>query len=210
MKTKKACLDLHDFSVVNNRLDLLLKLKDNFPGFKVSLFTVALDIEADWGPFCIRKESLREIKRNLDWIQIIPHGLTHNKELERCDYFTFKNKIMPAIKEAFDKDGLPFEKSFCAPHWRWNEDVVRALDEEGWWGAVDRNQPTMLSTKKFFKFSHGLHEPYLESDADTLKLHGHVYGLKNDLGRCLGNLLKLPVSTEWHFATDFLEELEEN
>src|SRR3989344_6335826 len=101
----KVCLDLHDFSVVNNRLNLLLKLKEHFPDFKISLFTVASDISADWGPFCIRGDMLKEIKKHLDWIQIIPHGLFHNKELEFCDYRTFKDKIMPAIKEAFDKDG---------------------------------------------------------------------------------------------------------
>lgn len=202
----KVCLDLHDFSVVNNRLDLLLKLKEHFPGFKISLFTVASDIEADWGPYCLRKDFLGEIKRHLDWIQIIPHGLTHNKELEFCDYDKFKNEIMPKMAEIFERDGLPFARGFCAPHWRWSEGVVRALDEAGWWGAVDKNQPNMLSTKKFFRFSHGLHEPYHESGAEVLKLHGHVYGLKNDLGKCLEGLLRLPLSAEWHFVTDFLEE----
>ena len=201
----KICLDLHDFSVVNNRLNLLLKLKEHFLDFKISLFTVASDVSADWGPFCIRGDLLKEIKKHLDWIQIIPHGLNHNKELEFCDYRTFKNKIMPSIKEAFDRDGLPFEKGFCAPHWKWSEGVVRALDEEGWWGAVDRNQPNMLSTKKFYRFSHSLHEPYHKFEAEVLKLHGHVYGLKNDLGKCMDKLLKLPRSAEWHFVTDFLE-----
>lgn len=202
----KVCLDLHDFSAVNNRLELLLKLKEHFPGFKVSLFTVPFDISADWGAFCIRKDILKEIRNHLNWIQIIPHGLNHNKELEFCDYRTFKDKIMPSIKEAFDKDGLPFVRGFCAPHWKWSEGVVRALDEEGWWGALDRNQPKMLSTKKFYRFSYCLHEPYHESGSEVLKLHGHVYGLRNDLGRCFDGLLKLPQSAEWHFVTDFLEE----
>ena len=203
----KICLDLHDFSVVNNRLDLLLKLKEHFPGFKISLFTVATDVSADWGPYRIREDFLKEIKKHLDWIQIIPHGLNHDKGLEFCDYSTFKNNILPAIKEAFDKDELPFEKGFCAPHWKWSEGVVRALDERGWWGAVDRNQPNMLSTKKFYRWTHSLHEQYYPSNADTLKLHGHTYGLHNDLGRCFNGLLKLPQSVKWHFATDFLEHL---
>ncbi len=203
----KVCLDLHDFSVVNNRLDLLLKLKEHFPNFKVSLFTVPLDIESDWGAYAIRQDTLKQIKGYLDWIQIIPHGLTHAvREMKDCNYNTFKNEIIPKIKEAFDKDGLPFVNGFCAPRWKWNEGVVRALDEEGWWAAIDGNQPKMLSTKKFYKYSHCLDEPYLESGLDTLKLHGHIYGTRNDLGKCFDNLLKLPRSTEWHFVTDFLEE----
>jgi len=204
-KILKICLDLHDFSVVNNRLDLLLKLKEHFSGFKISLFTVPIDIEADWGPFCNRGEMLKEIKKNLDWIQIIPHGLYHNKDLEFCDYNTFKHEIIPAVTAALEKDGLPFERGFCAPHWRWSEDIVKFLNEEGWWGAVDRNQPNMLTPRKFFRFSHGLHENF-DTQAEVLKLHGHVYGLKNDLGKCMDKLLKLPKSSEWHFITDFLEE----
>lgn len=202
------CLDLHDFSVVNNRLELLLKLKEHFPDFKVSLFTVPLDTETNWGAFRIREESLQRIKDCLDWIQIIPHGLNHNssREMDGCDYHLFKDKIIPQIKEAFDKDRLPFVKGFCAPHWRWSEGVVRALDEEGWWGAVNAREPNMLPPKRFYKYSHCLDEPYLESGLETLKLHGHIYGTRNDLGKCFANLLKLPPSVEWHFVTDFLEE----
>lgn len=200
----KICLDLHDFSVLNNRLDLLLKLKERFPNFKVSLFTVPVDAKSDFGQFLIRDEILKEVKQNLDWIQIIPHGLTHNsQEMRNCDYKTFKNEIMPAIKKSFERDGLPFVNGFCAPHWKWSADVVKVLDEEGWWGAIDKNQPNMLSPKKFYRYSHNIDEEFPE--AEVLKLHGHLYGTRNDLGKCFNNLLKLPRSAEWHFVTDFLE-----
>jgi len=202
----KVCLDLHDFSVVNSRLELLLKLKEHFPGFKISLFTVPLDTQNNWGQFLVRPEFLKKLKEHLDWIQIIPHGLHHHHwEMNNFDYQTFRGTIMPAIKEAFDRDGLPFVRGFCAPYWRWSADVVKALDDEGWWGAVDRRRPNMLSTKVFFKYSHCLDEPF-DMNADILKLHGHTYGTRNDVGRCFENILKLPQSVEWHFATDFLEE----
>lgn len=201
----KICLDLHDFSVVHNRLELLLKLKERYPNFKVSLFTVPCDTKYDFGNSLVREDSLQKIKENLNWLQLIPHGLTHNgSEMRNCSYETFKYKIMPAIKEAFHKDGLPFKEGFCAPHWRWSEGVVKALDEAGWWGAIDRRQPKMLSTKKFYRYSHCLDEPF--TDGEILKLHGHVYGTSNDLGKCFENLMKLPKDAEWHFATDFLEE----
>lgn len=200
----KVALNLDDFSIINNRLDLLLKLKEKYPGFKVSLFTVPIDTRGDWGISLIRWELLNKVKENLDWIQIIPHGLTHEgSEMKRYDYRTFKYEIMPRIKQAFDKDGLPFVRGFKAPHWRWTEGVVKALDEEGWWGAVDRRQPLMPCTKRFYKYSHCLDEPF---DGDLLKLHGHIYGTDSDLGKCFDNLMKLPLNTEWYFVTDFIED----
>lgn len=204
----KVSLDLHDFSILNNRLDLLLKIKDHYPGFKVSLFTIPFDAQHEVGIQRIYREAaLNKIKENLDWMQIIPHGLTHmTDEFKNCDYDLFK-KVMKSIKEAFDKDGLPYVKGFCAPYWLWNKDVVKALDEEGWWGAIDRNQPDMLSTKKFYKYTHSLEEYFYKSNLDTLKLHGHIDGTsKNDLDKCFTSIFKLPVDTEWCYVTDFIEE----
>ena len=40
---KKVSLDLHDFSILNNRMDLLFQLKEFFPNFKVSMFTIPWD-----------------------------------------------------------------------------------------------------------------------------------------------------------------------
>lgn len=205
----KISCEFHDWSVLNNRLDLLYKIKEHYPNFKVSMFTIPFDSRFELDTQKIyRKQALKEIKKNLDWIQIIPHGLTHiDREMENCDYELFKKSVMPSIKEVFDRDELPFEKGFCAPYWLWNEDVVRALDEEGWWGAIDRNQPDMLSTKKFYKYSHSLEEPFWLSTNEIVKLHGHIDGTSaNDIERCITNMMKIPVDAEWHFITDFLEE----
>jgi hypothetical protein len=197
-----VCLDLHDFSVVNNRLLWLLTLKDRFPGFKVSLFTVPIDTESDWGAYTVRNEYLKEIKKNLSWIQIIPHGLYHlRNEFLTTTYDEFK-EVIKKIDEAFSKDGLPYEKGFCAPHWRWTEGVVKALDEAGWWGAIDPRQTRMLKTKKYYIYSHTIDSNLSNSD---MKLHGHIYGTKNDIAHCFDNLLTLPADTKWHFVTDYLE-----
>jgi len=197
------CLDLHDFSVVNNRLELLFKLKEHFPNFKVSLFTVPIDKSSDWGPYLIRGDIITYI-RELDWIQLVPHGLTHEgSELRKCDYERFKYEILPAVRETFEVNGLTYVRGFCAPHWKWTDGVVKVLDEEGWFGAVDRDKE-MPCPKIFYKYNFLLNEPFWEHDGD-LKLHGHIYGTKNDVGLCFNNLMKLPLDTEWHFVTDFLE-----
>ncbi len=202
----KAVLNIDDFSVVNNRLDLLLKLRDYFDDFRVSMFMVPIDIKTDWGPYCIRPQLLEEVKKHLDWIQIIPHGLTHknSREIKHMDHETFKHTIIPAIKDAFWRDGLPFVNGFKAPHWYWNQDVVNALDEAGWFGAVLREE-TKLLPKRFYRYTHLLNEEFWKSDLEVLKLHSHMYGTKNDIGLCFDNLLKLPKDTQWFYLTDYLE-----
>lgn len=201
----KIVLSIDDFSVVNNRLDLLLKLKEIYPGFKVSLFTVPIDVKTDWGTYQIVDDLLQEVKKHLNWIQIIPHGLTHNgREMKHMSYEDMK-KTIPLIEAAFKNDGLPFEKGFKAPHWSVSDGVVKALEEAGWWLAVDPRQPQMPLTKKFYRYTQSI-DQVLDLNADVLKLHSHIFGTKNDLGKCFDNLLKIPKEATWHFATEFLEE----
>lgn len=205
---KTVALSLDDFSVLNNRMDLLLKIKEHYPQFKVSLFTIPLDPKYEMSMQKIyREKQLKLIHENLDWLQIIPHGVTHMpREMENCDYYTFRDVVIPAIDEQFKKDGLPYEKGFKAPYWLWNEKVVRALDEAGWWGATDRNQPEMPRTKRNYTYSHSLEEPFYKSNSDVIKLHGHIDGVsKNDLEFCFLNIFKLPSDVEFKFVTDFVE-----
>lgn len=204
---KKVVLAFDDFSVVNNRLDLLLKLKEHFPNFKVSLFTVPIDEKQDWGPYLIREESLKKIKENLDWIQIIPHGLKHaGREMWHYNYARFVTEGIPLIEESFKKDGLPYEKGFCAPHHAWSDDVIRALDDRGWWGLIKPNSK-MHMTKRFYIYDYTIDQPFWEDEREVLKLHGHIYGTKNDLGLCFENILKLDKNTEFCYVTDFIEQI---
>lgn len=202
----KVALDLHDFNIVTPRLEPLLKLKEYFPKFKVSLFTIPSPRRCDYGPFLVREETCEEIKNHLDWMQIIPHGLTHESshEMEHYDYKSFMQEVVPKIMDEFRANDLPFVRGFCAPHWRWSEGVVKALDEMGWWGAVLR-EDKMLVTKRFYRYNFLLNEPFWESKEEVLKLHGHTYGTKNDVVRCMNNLLKLPKDTEFVYITDFIE-----
>lgn len=202
----KVALDLHDFNIVSPRMEPLLRLKEYFPNFKVSLFTIPEPRPSDYGPYLTRHETLREIKKHLDWMQIIPHGVNHesSREMKHCSYEEFLNTVIPTITRAFERDGLPFEKGFCAPHWRRSEGVIQALNQAGWWEAVMREEKAL--PEKFYRYNYLLNEPFWESAEPVLKLHGHTFGTKNDVGLCFDNLLKLPRDTEWHYVTDFLEE----
>jgi len=205
---KHVSLDIHDGSVLRTRMDLLLQYKEHYPDFKVSLFWIPFDAELEISQQrLLRGELLERIKENLDWIQLIPHGLTHMpQEFLRCDRATMQDTLA-TIDEAMTKDGLPYEKGFCAPYWLWNKDVVDVLDEAGWWGAVDRNQPGMLKTKRFYEYSHSIDEPFWTDDREITKLHGHMTGPSaNALEANLASLLHIEPDAEWHFITDYLEE----
>jgi peptidoglycan/xylan/chitin deacetylase (PgdA/CDA1 family) len=146
------------------------------------------------------------LRKNLDWIQIIPHGLTHfESEFAKAEKETVK-LALKAIDDIFTKDKIKYEKGFKAPYWQWNQDVVDVLDEEGWWGAVDPRIP-MLCTKKFYKYDYLTCEPFWVSEKEVLKLHGHIDGKSdNDIEKSFLYLMKMPVDAEFHFVTDYLED----
>lgn len=203
---KKVILDLDDFSVLRNRMDLLSTIKEHYPNFKASMFTIPFDYEYEASMLRIeRSRGLKWVKDNLDWIQIIPHGLTHiPREFENPDRETVE-MAFKAIDDAFTHDELPYVRGFKAPQWLWNQNVVDWLNYNGWWGAVDRNQPDMLKTERVYEYDFSIHEPFWESDKEVLKLHGHMtLPSENNLEDCLLNLFKLPNDVEFEFVTQHL------
>lgn len=205
---KKVCLDIDDGSVLRTRYDLLEKLKEHFPRLKVTLFWIPWDFEYETSKFRIQREELLErIKANLDWIQLVPHGLMHiEKEFLNVDKQLAKDALK-SIDEAMQKDGLPYEKGFKAPYWLWNQSVIDVLNEEGWWGAIDRNQSDMLSTKKFYKYSHSIDEPFYLSNNKELKLHGHMrQPSANNLEDCFLHLMQMGSDWDFQYVTEFLED----
>lgn len=202
----KIILDLDDYSVLRNRWDLMLQLKEHYPKLKLSLFTIPYDYEYEGvHQFRImREEKLNLLKENLDWIQIIPHGVTHMpREFEKADRVAVK-LALKAIDDAFTKDGIPYVKGFKAPFWLWNQDVCDVLDQAGWFGATDRNQPEMKATKKNYVYNWDIKDPF-PKNVDVVKGHGHMTPPSaNNLEQCFTNLLKMPTDAEFGFVTDEL------
>jgi predicted deacetylase len=174
------------------------------------MFTIPCDVayEQDVSARIMRESTLKEVKKQLDWIEIIPHGLVHMpREFEKCDYDTMKLS-MKAIDEAFKKDDLPYVKGFKAPFWLWNEQVVKALDDEGWWGAVDRDGKSPVP-KKYYVFNYKIDEPFfLAKNIELMKLHGHITPEKNNIERCFVNLFRMPSNAEFVFASECVEDNE--
>lgn len=204
----RIALDCHDPSLLVFGWEWWLKLKEHYPNLKLSVFFIPFDPSSEIShSLRLEKENaIKKLKENLDWIKLYPHGLTHMpRELQNCDYYTMRDLVLPSIDEVFSKNGLPYEKGFCAPYWLWNEDVIKALDEKGWWGAIDRNQPNMLKTKKTYTYTHSIDEPFWENKGD-IALHSHLDGQSsNDIEKCFINLLKMPQDAEFVFAEEFVK-----
>jgi hypothetical protein len=190
----KISFELHDGSVLRNNYEALFKLKEHIPELKVSLFFIPYDYVVERSQLSLqRKAKLKLLKDNLDWIRLYPHGVMHiPNEFEKCDRETME-LCLKAIDEAMSKDELPYEKGFCAPFWLWNKDVTSVLDEHGWFGAIDRNQPEMVKTKRTYTYTHSIDEDFRNFKGSELILHGHMTPPSfNNLDDCMLNLLKIP------------------
>ena len=204
-------LDLHDFSVLRSRFDLFLTLKDHYPDLKLSLFTIPYDYELEMSDMLrvMKDDYLKKIEENKDWLEFIPHGLTHfPREFEKSDRDTMiaycQNEIPEMVKMGFPEERIV--RGFCAPKWLWNKDVVDVLNGNGWWGAVDRNQPDMLRPKRYYIYTHSIDEPYWLSNQKLVKLHGHMTPpSRNNLEENILKLLKMPIKADWKFASELVE-----
>ena len=196
----KVTLTLDDFSIENNRLDLLFKLKEHFPNFKVNLFTVPNDFKH---PIKHRDEELKKIKECLDWIQIIPHGLRHNSsEAKRWNYEQFRYAVIPEIERIFERDGLPFERGFKSPHWDTHSNVAQALTDLGWWQAISPKRKDQPHARRFYIHDFTINEDFPLKD---IKLQGHINNTSpDDLELNFNNLLKIPKNATWHFVSEHL------
>ncbi len=199
-------LDFDDFSLENNQFLYLEQLKSMFPALKVSMFMIPWDyqLHPQMQDFQ-REQMIQKIKQNLDWIELIPHGLTHKpREFEAVNYKDY-DVIFAAIDEVFTRYGLPYVKGFKAPYWLYNEGLVEYLNKKGWWLAVDRNQPNAPRTKKFYEYTHSIHEPFWLSKSPLIKLHGHISAPSaNDLPSNMINLLKMNPKAEFKFVSELV------
>ncbi len=140
--------DLDDFCEENASLDLLQRLKEQIPAFRVTLFTIVGRCSAGF---------VREI-RKLEWIEMVPHGWRHDSNYECLNWSyteatTYLNRC--AIR------GFP--RGFKAPGWQISTETYFALRDAGFWVADqaynNQRRPAGLKT-------------YLLDSAN--KIHGHI------------------------------------
>ena len=57
----KVSLDFDDFSVLRNRMDLLLELKEHYPEMKVSMFTIPYDYEMESTQLALQRDKFLKL-----------------------------------------------------------------------------------------------------------------------------------------------------
>lgn len=192
-------LDLDDFSPLYSRLDLLLELREYFPKFKISLFTVpnyhaafSLDKHEAW---CSQV-------RGLNFVELLPHGYTHEKgEFLKITALGARLKILKAEK-MFQRVGLPIKKIFKAPHWQINRSTYSALAGLHYQIA---DHPEHLTPQELlcYQYNWSLNEPV--PDLAVLKGHGHVENsCGNGLEECMANIRKLPRDTTFMTISEYM------
>lgn len=118
--TTSYIVDADDFCEDNNGLEILTRIKEKNPAFKITLFTI---------PAKCGFEFLEKI-RKIDWIDMVPHGWLHphpreceNWDLNECRSYIRRLKF------------YPMTKGFKAPGWQISDAMYQALLENGYWVA---------------------------------------------------------------------------
>lgn len=195
----KIALEYDDFGPKNSQLDLLEELKEHYPGFKVTLFTVPLDIrygkpapitEPEFAPWC------KAVKQNEDWIEIALHGLTHlPMEFAEINEDAATKRIIVGEK-MFENRGLTLAKIFKAPHWALSKDGKRAAEARGYKVCEDHY------------YHWNLADDFPEELARSGKViiaHGHVQDVMgNGMAETFDKVMALPPDTQFFKLSEIL------
>ena len=156
----RVVLDLDDLASdsESNAMDILFELKDRYPKFKVTLFTIL----GRWR----NKELLKQIGK-IKWVELAAHGYTHMTNAEVADWD--KKKWYDVINE-YENMGC-FVQGFKAPNWEMSPLGYEVLKDCGWWVAVRSHQiPDVPVGAQYYCF-----------ETNLFGAHGHTWTLKPDL-----------------------------
>lgn len=118
----KIIFDLDDFSDNYNCLPQLKLMRKQIPQLKVNLFTI---------PKAISFQLLHEIGTE-NWINVIPHGMTHKNNFE-CSKMTEEEAHEMLMSIPYKKY---YKKGFKAPGWQISESTMKILKKHNYWLAV--------------------------------------------------------------------------
>ena len=192
-------------------LEDVLKLKEHYPKLKFTFFMTPIPgilLEQQSTPEKY-KEWAKHLKK--DWIEICPHGLTHQGQefLYRLnnrnkpvilDYETAKIYIKAAEK-TFAQLDLPFKKIWKSPHWATSPGAYDAIKDMGYTIACDPNQPYPDGA---YLYNWSYDQPV--SYRPVVKGHGHLYGNNNNtIRKCISNLMQMPADAEFLTVSEAIE-----
>jgi hypothetical protein len=200
-----ATFDLDDF-VLSPLLDDLKRIKEHFPGFRITLFTIAMPKTVRTGETPYEKyKKWFEVVQEHDWIEIAPHGLTHEQGEMMLSKADAEARI-DAVESTFNELGVKYVKVWKSPFWQSSEATLEVLRDKGYTVCVDPNQPDpVVPGLKTFKWNWSIDQPVPEN-VKTLHAHGHCYGTNNDLKQCTPNIMRhMPTDLEFKTIGEFLD-----
>lgn len=166
--------EISDMCQSHDCRDVLLKLKEINPKFKVTLFAI---------PGEMTQELLEWSAKNRDWVELAVHGVFHssNYECEKMSYDTFDRWMMGVeFRRMLNKY---FVKGFRAPGWQISDDIYRWLSVNDWWvadqGYNDDRRPAYLDAYVHYDGKFRV-LPKVGNPRDVDAHHGHVWN-------CVGN-----------------------
>jgi len=215
----KVIFDLDDFQI-GNALENLKKIKEHFPQFKCTAFTIPMNINLITGEITMKKyKQWIEAVKECDWIEIALHGFNHlpppeMKEFERDGKIYKVNKkraeeIIRAGENLLKQLELPFVKVWKSPFWETSDEAYEVLKERDYIVGVDKNQPLpKLEGLKMYQYNWSIDEEMPKGD--VIKAHSHCYGTNNDLTMNLFNILKLPEDSEFLTVSEYWNQYQKD
>lgn len=184
--------DNDDFSPLNHRFDILEKLKERYPDFKVTMFTIPWEIrfspdtkgtpitEERYKPWV---EKVKKAQKE-GWLDIAIHGLTHApREFEKLGYDEAKKRVMVAQK-MFANVGIKTNGMFKAPFWLLSKEGKKSIEDLG------------LKVMENGYYNWNLKDDM--PDEEKLIAHGHVHNTcDNGMEESYFRLIKTPQEAEW-------------
>ena len=196
----KCIFSLDDFCKHHESVVHYLQiLAEYFPKFKASMFTIP----------CYGKTPIVQHK---EWYDSLPfqvehilHGYFHTRhEFEKLDRIQCEHFIQEGI-DRFTECGFPIVKGFKAPNWRYNNELVGALKEKGFWLAT--YTPNHNTTEvPCYNWNWDIGDPI--PNVDFLHAHGHVHNISGPgkgIEVSMNNILKLPKYTEFYFIGEYMD-----
>lgn len=205
----QTIIEVDDFGFLLPGFDDVLRLKESFPNFKMTAFTIPFPHQffgANSKMF--KKEKYKQwakIVNSYEWLEIAIHGFYHLPFEFDCSYQKAETAIK-AWENLFEEIGLKYSKIFRAPYWQYSYDALMALKDAGYTVAIDRNHPRPVPEGlKTYMYNWSFEEAM--PVADFIKGHGHFVGKnKNNIKECLANMLnQIPPDAKFITLGDYLK-----
>ena len=182
--SKHIVMDFDDLCDSNDRMDVLRRLKERDPGFKVTLFAI---------PTRCSDSLLAKYDESRDWIRLGIHGFRHSRhEAMAWTVDEAADKIAKA-REIFN-----FAPVFKAPNWSMTDEVYAACKSSGVAVADHLSNIAIMPDD----MPHYIYNVRLRND-HYIRLHGHIQNWAGTgLEEAYERWSSPEIGSEYHFVTD--------